>query len=120
MLGLASRSKHARVKERGAIPIDYRAEDFVNVIREAEPAGIDFVFNGMGEEYLAHDLAVLRRGGALVHYGAPQSLPRLVLLIAVIVLFNLLPNGKTINGYGTHRLGVELFKHEWAALFKLL
>jgi len=62
----------------------------------------------------------LRRGGVLVHYGGPQSLSRFLLLVAELVLFNLVPNGKSIKGYGTHRMGVELFKEDWAALFPLL
>ena len=120
MYGLASRSKHATLAELGAIPLDYLAQDFVRVIREAEPGGIDFVFNGMGEEYFARGLAVLRRGGVLVHYGGPQSLSRFLLLVAELILFSLLPNGKSIKGYETHRLGVELFKEDWAALSHLL
>jgi NADPH:quinone reductase-like Zn-dependent oxidoreductase len=32
----------------------------------------------------------------------------------------LLPNGKTIKGYGTHRVGIDLLKEDWAKLFKLL
>jgi len=43
LYGLASRSKHAALAELGAIPIDYREQDFVRVIREAEPDGLDFV-----------------------------------------------------------------------------
>ena len=120
MYGLASRGKHAALTALGAIPIDYRAQDFVQVIREAEPGGIDYVFNGMGEEYLRRGLSVLRRGGVLVHYGAPQSFNHFLLFMAEFILFNLLPNGKKIEGYGTHRLGVELFKTDWAELFKLL
>ena len=90
------------------------------MIRQTEPAGIDYVFNGMGEETYERSLAVLRRGGMLVHYGAPQSLAHFVLLVAKLILYNLLPNGKSIEGYGTHRLGVDLFKQDWTALFKLL
>jgi NADPH:quinone reductase len=120
MYGLASPGKHAVLAEYGAIPIDYRAQDFVQVLRQTEPGGLDFVFNGMGEEYLDRGLAVLRRGGMVVHYGGPQSLARLLLLIAKLVFCNLLPNGKTIQGYGTHRLGVDLFKEDWTKLFDLL
>jgi NADPH:quinone reductase-like Zn-dependent oxidoreductase len=120
MYGLASPSKHKALAEYGAIPIDYRTQDFVQVLRQAEPGGLDFVFNGMDEEYFERGLAVLRRGGVLVHYGAPQSYARLVFLVAKLILYNLLPNGKTIEGYGTHRLGVERFKQDWEALFKLL
>lgn len=120
MYGLASQSKHPILAEYGAAPIDYHTQDFVQVIRQAEPEGIDYVFNGMGEETFERSLAVLRRGGVLVHYGAPQSLAHFVLLVAKLLLYNLLPNGKSIEGYGTHRLGVDLFKEDWTTLFKLL
>lgn len=120
MYGTASAGKHGTLVEMGAIPIDYHTQDFVEVIRRAEPAGLDFVFNGMGPEYLRRGLAVLRRGGTLVHYGAPRSLSRLALLIAEIGLFNLLPNGKAVKGYGTHRVSIQPFKEDWAALFALL
>ena len=120
MYGLASPRKHNALAALGAILIDYHTQDFVEVIRQAEPEGLDFVFNGMGEEYFGRGLAVLWRGGVLVHYGGPQSFSRFLLLLAEFVLFNLLPNGKTIKGYGTHRLGVNLFKEDWIKLFKLL
>jgi NADPH:quinone reductase-like Zn-dependent oxidoreductase len=120
MYGLASPSKHHILTEYGATPIDYHTQDFVEVIRQAEPRGIDYVFNGMGEETFERSLAVLRRGGVLVHYGAPQSLAHFVLLVAKLLWYNLLPNGKSIEGYGTHRLGVDLFKEDWTILFKLL
>jgi NADPH:quinone reductase len=120
MYGLASPSKHKTLAECGAVPIDYHTQDFVQVLRQAEPGGLDYVFNGMGEEYFERGLAVLRRGGVLVHYGAPQSFARFLLLVAKLLLYNLLPNGKSIEGYGTHRLGVDLFKEDWTALFKLL
>ncbi len=120
MYGLASPSKHKVLAEYGAIPIDYRTQDFVQVLRQAEPGGLDFVFNGMGEEYFERSLAVLRRNGVLVTYGAPQSFSRFVLLVLKLILYNLLPYGKTIKGYGTHRLGVDLFKEDWQKLFTLL
>jgi NADPH:quinone reductase-like Zn-dependent oxidoreductase len=120
MYGTASRSKHSTLTDLGAIPIDYHTEDFVHVIREAEPEGLDFVFNGMGEEYFEGGLAVLRRGGVLVHYGGPQSSARLFLLMAKLILYNLLPNGKTIKGYGTHRVDQQLLNADWEELFKLL
>ena len=120
MYGLASPSKHAALDEYGAIPIDYHTQDFVQVIQQAEPEGLDYVFNGMGEEYFERSLAVLRRGGVLVHYGGPQSFAKFLLLIAKLITYNLLPNGKKIVGYGTHRLGMELFEPDWTALFELL
>jgi NADPH:quinone reductase-like Zn-dependent oxidoreductase len=120
MYGLASSEKHKTLIEYGATPIDYRTQDFVSVLRQAEPTGLDFVFNGMGEESFARSMAVLRKGGVLVHYGGPQSFSRFLLLVVKLIGYNLAPNGKKIEGYGTHRLGVELFKEDWATLFKLL
>jgi NADPH:quinone reductase-like Zn-dependent oxidoreductase len=120
MYGIASKRKHHILTEYGAKAIDYHTQDFVEVIREAEPEGLDYVFNGMAEEYLGRGLAVLRRGGTLVHYGAPQSFSSFLLFLARFILFNLLPNGKTIKGYGTHRVGIDLLKEDWAELFKLL
>ena len=120
MYGLASLRKHDVLKEYGAIPIDYRTQDFVEVLRDIEPDGLDYVFNGMADEYFKPCLAVLRRGGVLVHYGAPQSFAGLWVLVAKLLINNLLPNGKKIEGYGTHRLGTDLFKKDWATLFKLL
>jgi NADPH:quinone reductase-like Zn-dependent oxidoreductase len=120
MYGLASPSKHNTLSEYGAIPIDYHTQDFVQILRQSEPGGLDFVFNGMGEEYLGRGLTVLRRGGTLVHYGAPQSFSRFLLLMVKFIYYNLLPNGKTTKGYGTHRLGADLFKEDWTRLFELL
>lgn len=120
MYGLASTAKHNVLIENGATPIDYRTEDFVDVLRQAEPAGLDLVFNGMGEEYFERSLTVLRRGGQLVHYGGPQSFGRLLLLAAKLLAYNLLPNGKRIRGYGTHRGEIESFRQDWTALFRML
>ena len=120
MYGLASSRKHDVLEEYGAIPIDYRTQDFVEAIRDMEPDGLDYVFNGMADEYFKPCLEVLRRGGVLVHYGAPQSFARLWVLVAKLLINNLLPNGKKIEGYGTHRLGTDLFKEDWSTLFNLL
>jgi NADPH:quinone reductase-like Zn-dependent oxidoreductase len=120
MYGLASPSKHSVLVEYGAIPIDYHSQDFVEVIRDAEPEGLDYVFNGMAQEYLKPGLAVLRRGGVLVHYGAPQSFSGFLEFLAEFILYNLLPNGKTIKGYGTHTVDIKPLKEDWLALFKLL
>ena len=120
MYGLASRGKHSVLVEYGATPIDYHTQDLVEVIRQADPEGLDFVFNGMGEEHFEPGLAVLRRGGMLVTFGGPESFARFLLLVAKLFLYNLLPNGKAIKGYGTHRGEIEPFKEDWATLFTLL
>jgi NADPH:quinone reductase-like Zn-dependent oxidoreductase len=63
---------------------------------------------------------VLRRGGVLVHYGGPESLSGFLRLMCKFALFNVLPNGKSIKGYGTHTGSVDAFKEDWAQLFRLL
>lgn len=120
MYGLASPSKNHILKEYGATPIDYHSQDFVEVFNEAEPDGLDFVFNGMGEETFERSMKVLKRGGKIIHYGGPESTANLVKLVGKLIFYNLMPNGKQIVGYGTHRLGVNLFKEDWAKLFELL
>jgi NADPH:quinone reductase-like Zn-dependent oxidoreductase len=120
MYGLASKRKHPILTEYGATPIDYRTEDFVEVLQQAEPDGIDFVFNGMAEDYFERGLAVLRRGGSLVHYGGPESFSGFLRLVAKLLWYNLLPNGKSIKGYGTHRVDHQLLAEDWAVLFEML
>ena len=120
MYGLASKGKHPILAEYGATPIDYRTQDFVQVVRQEEPEGIDYVFNGMADEYFERGLAVLRRGGAFVHYGGPQSFAGFLRLMAKLIWFNVLPNGKSIKGYGTHREDHRILAEDWSALFHLL
>lgn len=123
MYGLASQCKHAGLVELGAIPIDYHTQDFVEVIRQAEPDGLDAVFDGMSGEYLKRGLALLRRGGTLVGYGEPAGgLAALAHVLARFVTFNLLPNGRTFKLYGTSFsvANQRPFYEDWAILFKLL
>jgi NADPH:quinone reductase-like Zn-dependent oxidoreductase len=122
MYGIASKSKHNILTEYGATPIDYRTQDFVEVIRQAEPGGLDAVFDGMGGDYLDRGFSLLRRGGTWVQYGNPLSFSGLLLLLAKLILFNVLPNGKSLKLYGTttSQFGRRPFLEDWATLFKLL
>ena len=120
MYGLASPNKHAALIELGAIPIDYRTQDFVEVLHRLEPAGLDAAFNGMAEDYLERGMAVLRRGGTLVHYGGPESLWRFGMFLGKFLWLNVVPDGKAILGYGTHRVDLQLIKEDWGKLFTLL
>ena len=100
MFGTASQNKHDILTDLGAIPIDYRAQNFAEVIHQTEPDGLDIVFEGMGGEHTDRALAVLRRGGKLVTYAAPTGFGSLVLGLIKLIFFNLMPNGKTIEFYG--------------------
>jgi NADPH:quinone reductase-like Zn-dependent oxidoreductase len=123
MYGTASPGKHKALTEQGAVPIDYHTQDFVEVIRQAEPQGLDFVFDGMGGDYGERGLAVLRRGGKLVGYAPPSSLGALLLGAAKLALVNLLPNGKSAEFYGISALYLrdkKPFMEDLPQLFKLL
>ena len=122
MYGTASKSKHHILTEYGVTPIDYQTQDFVEVIRQMEPDGLDAVFDGMGGDYFKRGFSVLRRGGTVVGYGNPTSFSRMFHLLGQIALFNLLPNGRAARYYGAgmFRFNRKLFMEDWAALFELL
>jgi NADPH:quinone reductase-like Zn-dependent oxidoreductase len=122
MYGIASGRKSAILAQFGAIPIDYRKDDFVRVMRRAEPDGLDFIFDGMGGDYINRALPLLRRRGVLVEYANPLSWRGVLCLLARTVLVNLLPGGGKLKAYGA---GLALFYRkpfleDWAILFRLL
>jgi len=122
MYGIASKSKHHILIEYGATPIDYHTQDFVDVIQQEEPNGIDAVFDGVGGDYIKRGFSLLRHGGTFVGYANPLSLSRTLHYLGRVILFNLLPNGKSAKYYGTgaSRLNMRPFLEDWAILFKLL
>lgn len=122
MYGIASASKHHILNEYGATPIDYHTQDFVEVIREAEPDGLDAVFDGMVWGYLDRGFSLLRRGGTWVQYGNPLRFSGLLGLLGRLVLFNVVPDGRSLKLYGTttSKFGRGRYLEDWAALFKLL
>lgn len=97
-------------------------QDFVEVIRQAEPGGLDAVFDGMAGDHLDRGFSLRRRGGTRVQYGNPLSFSGLLLLLTKFILFNVLPNGKALKLYGTtsSQFGRRPFPEDWATLFKLL
>lgn len=122
MYGIASKSKHHILEKYGATPIDYHTQDFVQVMRQAEPNGLDAIFDGMGGDYLDRGFPLLRRGGMFIEYGNPLSFRGLLKLLGKILWLNLLPNGKRAKVYGTtaSRFSRPQLLKDWAALFKLL
>jgi NADPH:quinone reductase-like Zn-dependent oxidoreductase len=123
MFGTASPNKYSALIEQGTIPIDYHTQDFVEVIHQAEPDGLDFVFDGMGGTYGDRASAVLRRGGKLVSYAAPTGLLTLLQGLVKLALVNLLPNGKSAEFYGITALYLrdkKPFMEDLPLLFGLL
>jgi NADPH:quinone reductase-like Zn-dependent oxidoreductase len=122
MYGIASKSKHGIVTDHGATPIDYHTQDFVKVIRQAEPGGLDAVFDGMVWGYVDRGFSLLRRGGTWVQNGNPLSFSGLLRLLAKLIWLNLLPNGRSLKLYGTStsKFGRQRYLEDWATLFQLL
>jgi NADPH:quinone reductase-like Zn-dependent oxidoreductase len=122
MYGLASKNKHATLVEYGAVPIDYKTQDFVQVMRQAEPGGLNVIFDGMGGDYLARGFNLLRRGGQWVSYANPFSRAGLFRLLGKLLWLNLPHTGRKLKLYGTGAsfLDMRPFQQDWASLFKLL
>ncbi len=122
MYGVASKNKHAVVIEHGAVPIDYRVENFVDVVRRREPDGLDAVFDGIAGDSFRRGISVLRREGILVGYGNPQSYRGMVEVLGHVALNRLFPTGRSVTYYstGSSRLDRRPFLEDWAALFRLL
>lgn len=122
MYGLASAAKHSVLQQYGAHPIDYRSQDFVAVLREVAPGGVQVVFDGMGGDYVRRGLMVLKPGGVLVEYGNPLSVGRLLRLLGRVLACNLSLNGKRVLLYGTSAslFGRKPFLEDWQILYRLL
>ena len=122
MYGIASRRKHQVLTEYGVTPIDYHTQDFVEVIRKAEPGGLDAVLDGMVWGYLDRGFSLLRQGGTWVQYGNPLSFSGLLRLLGKLIWLNVLPDGRSLKLSGTtaSKFGRGRYVEDWATLFKLL
>lgn len=72
--GTASGRNQAALSSLGAVPIDYRAEDFVRRIRELTGDGVDVVVDTVGgASQLWRSYRTLRQGGRLVWLGSAAT-----------------------------------------------
>ncbi|REE83892.1 NADPH:quinone reductase-like Zn-dependent oxidoreductase [Paenibacillus taihuensis] len=69
MFGTASKAKHDTVAHYGAVPIDYRREDFVQAVRERAPEGMDAAFDPIGGDNWERSFQTLHPNGRFVGYG---------------------------------------------------
>ena len=124
MYGIASKEKHQVLINSGAVPIDYRTQDYFEVIQDAEPKGLDAVIDGMMRmDYIEGGLSILRKGGVMVSYGEPESIGSLFRVLAKLAKVKLLPNGLSYKLYGTSSYFLfnrQPYLDDWAALFNLL
>jgi NADPH:quinone reductase-like Zn-dependent oxidoreductase len=71
--GTASRAKFDLVESKGGFPIDYKTQNFVEVLQSREPGGVDFVVDPIGGDVTARSLRLLKPGGKLVSTATIQS-----------------------------------------------
>ncbi len=98
--GTASAYNHELVESLGAVPIDYRNDDFVARIRDLTGDGVDVVFDVIGGgRQLWRSFRALREGGRLVMLGMASAVKGGVTTIPgsmlVVGLVKVLPNGKS-------------------------
>ena len=74
MYGTCSSRGASAVSEAGAVPLDYRSQDYVSEIRRLTSEGVDAVFDPIGGGHLWHSRKALRPGGKVVGYGNTTSL----------------------------------------------
>ena len=74
MYGTCSSRGAAVVSELGAIPIDYKHQDFVEEIHRLTGEGVDVVLDGIGGTHIWRSRKALRAGGTVVAYGITASL----------------------------------------------
>lgn len=101
MYGTASKYNHELVSSLGAIPIDYRAEDFVKRIRSLTSDGVDVVFDPIGgAKQVWRSYQALRKGGRLVWFGMAATkkhgLRIIPLTLLMRLLLSLIPDGKQV------------------------
>ena len=125
--GTASKENHEFIQKHGAIPIDYHHEDFVEIIKQAEPNGIDAVFDPIGGGYFPRSLKVLKKRGTLVGFGYQSSASgnggNVILDYLKVKLWNLLPTKPSATFYiisAWHKDHHDWFKEDLGELFKLL
>ena len=124
--GTASASKHDLVRSHGAVPIDYRADDFVAEVLRLEPEGVACAYDPIGGAHLARSLRCVKVGGTLVAYGVSGDLDRGLSAVGLAQLrflaLKLRPDGKRVRMYNiTLSQGAKLpdCRRDWSTLIEL-
>jgi NADPH2:quinone reductase len=137
--GTCSSGGMQAVRDLGGIPIDYKANDFVEEVYRLTGDGVDAVFDPIGGVHLWHSRKALRKGGKVIGYGLISSIRgngmtsggtgsrrrfRGTLTFALyIVGSRLLPGRKHLIPYSIQtlkRLKPEFFRQDLTILFDLL
>lgn len=109
--GTCSAANADVVRAHGAVPIDYRTQDFVQVVTAAGGA-LDAVFDPIGGTHFRKSYRLLRPGGHLVAYGQNDALRNgrasplvgAVGFLGGIALPKLIPDGRSTGFYNAWAL----------------
>lgn len=126
MYGTASKSKHDFIEKMGAIPIDYKNQDFAKVINKKNPTELmPFLIQWAEIIFLAR--WVYLKKGTLVGFGFQNSASgnggNMILDFLKIQLWNLLPTKPSANFYlitSMRKKHPKWFQEDLSTLFKLL
>ncbi|MFQ5796232.1 MAG: medium chain dehydrogenase/reductase family protein [Candidatus Bipolaricaulia bacterium] len=105
MYGTASEPKHDLVSGLGAIPIDYRNEDFVERIFSLTGDGVDVVVDPIGGSNPKRSFKTLRPGGFLVVTAFFSQIKEGISTMGTILgmlripIWNMLPNRKSASWF---------------------
>ncbi|NUP18606.1 MAG: zinc-binding dehydrogenase [Streptomyces sp.] len=99
VIGTASERHHEALRERGVVPVDYRAPDVAARIRALAPGGVHAVFDHVGGHGIVDSWRLLAPGGTLVSYGSASTRDDegskqwpVLKLLGRVWLWNALPN----------------------------
>lgn len=127
MFGTASRPKHELISKLGAIPIDYKDENWPEQIGGKGAKAIDAVFDPIGGHSFKKSFNVLKPNGILVAYGFYNAVMgrggNIPLDFLRLKLWNALPNKRFAKFYSIGALRKkhpEWFSEDLQTLFKLL
>lgn len=145
VFGTASAANLDVVRRHGAVAIDYRNQDFANVVRgTVNPDGtanaataydkdgtVDAVFDPIGGTHFWRSYSVLRNGGRLVAYGQndalrngkPNMLVGAIGFLGGIVLPKLRPDGRKTgfyNAWALEKSHPEAYQQDLAEVLNLL
>ncbi|GAB5530470.1 MAG: medium chain dehydrogenase/reductase family protein [Roseivirga sp.] len=125
MYGTASSDQQDFLTALDCTPIDYKSEDFVQVVTYLEPNGLDAVFDPFGGDHFKRSVKTLNKKGKLVAFGAYNAKTQMDLIKSFlqVQIWNLIPWMPSANFYSIgswHKKHHDWFKNDLNELFVLL
>ncbi|MGC5743975.1 medium chain dehydrogenase/reductase family protein [Chryseobacterium sp. NFX27] len=127
MYGTASLHRDLTLKNSGVQLIDYKTEDFEQILKEREPQGVDAVFDPIGGIQLQKSFRILNKNGTLVDFGfqgISQGKKGSVYFDFIkVLIWNILPwfpNAEFYDITAYKKRHSNFFKEDLKTLFQLL